>query len=88
MLQNYVNELDKFGNSPLILSCIQETIDESGRTKCLQILLDSGADVNHRNPRTHWSALHWCGYYGNFESVSILLNHIIPPSIASPSEFS
>jgi ankyrin repeat protein len=32
-------------------------------------------NVNDRNPRTLWTPLHWCCFYGDFRSVAILLHH-------------
>ncbi|KAL4481466.1 hypothetical protein ABPG74_007555 [Tetrahymena malaccensis] len=73
-LQDYINQLDNFGNSPLILCCIQQFDDEINfRYECLKLLLEAGADVNHRNPRTLWSALHWSSHYGDDKSIQLLL---------------
>lgn len=36
-------------------------------------LIGAGADVNHRNPRTLWSSVHWCAHYGDFECMHELL---------------
>ena len=71
----YVNQLDKYGNSPLILACKYNTEKETNeREKILEILLKNGADVHCIEPINGWTALHWCCFNGDLNCVKILIN--------------
>ena len=71
----YVNQLDKYGNSPLILACKYNTKKETNeREKILEILLKNGADVHCIEPINGWTALHWCCFNGDLNCVKILIN--------------
>ncbi|CAD8128142.1 unnamed protein product [Paramecium sonneborni] len=77
---------DKFHCQPLLLCCIKPKTVESDkmRMQCIQFLLNPckekphiRADVNCNNPRTLWTCLHWAAYYGDKESVEVLLENNI-----------
>ena len=71
----YVNQLDKYGNSPLILACKYTTIKEiNEREQILEILLNNGADVHCIEPINGWTALHWCCFNGDLNCVKLLIN--------------
>eukprot|EP00952_Eustigmatos_sp_NYUAD-ZCMA_P006245 26923-Eustigmatos_ZCMA.PRE.1 len=40
----------------------------------MRYLLDSGADINHRDLASRSTALHWACYKGNLEVVALLLS--------------
>ena len=46
----------------------------SGDLSTVQLLLQSGADLNYRD-RDGWSAIHWAAEEGYYEVVSLLLKH-------------
>lgn len=73
---NMIEKKDKFGNTPLLLSCILN-ISESykKRAKCIQILIDEGACIDVRNNRTMWSPVMWCAYYGDEVALKILIEN-------------
>ena len=71
----YVNQLDKYGNSPLILACKYTNNKESNdREKILEILLTNGADIHCIEPINGWTALHWCCFNGDLSSVKLLIS--------------
>ena len=71
----YVNQLDKYGNTPLILACKYHTEKEiNEREKILEILLKNGADVHCIEPINGWTALHWCCFNGDLNCVKLLIN--------------
>ena len=71
----YVNQLDKYGNTPLILACKYNTEKEiNEREKILEILLKNGADVHCIEPINGWTALHWCCFNGDLNCVKLLIN--------------
>ena len=74
-LKNYINSLDKFGNSPLVLFCSHVKHDSVNRIKFLKMLLDKGADVNIKNSLTLWNSVFWAAYHGEEEIVALLLEH-------------
>lgn len=56
------------------------------RFECLRILLEEKflghLNVQTKNPRTHWSCLHWSAFYGDEKSVTLLIEqnvHIFLP---------
>jgi FOG: Ankyrin repeat len=70
----YIDKRDKFGNSPLICACILNVDGpEDKRYDCLKVLLETSADPNVQNYRTQWTALTWCSYYGDVNSIELLL---------------
>ena len=72
--EKILNLKDIFGNTPILLCCCQNfEKSKTSRIECLKFLKSKGADPNIKNRRTRWSCLHWCAYYGDFESVSFLL---------------
>ena len=72
----YVNQLDKYGNSPLILACKYNiTKEKSDREKILEILLKNGADIHCIEPINGWTALHWCCFNGDLNCVKLLINY-------------
>ena len=72
----YVNQLDKYGNSPLILACKYSTTNESkDRQEILDILIKNGANIHCIEPINGWTALHWCCYNGDLASVKLLINY-------------
>ena len=72
----YVNQLDKYGNSPLILACKNSTINESkDRQEILDILIKNGANIHCIEPINGWTALHWCCYNGDLASVKLLIHY-------------
>ena len=77
LTSKYINQLDKYGNSPLILACkytfsSKETND---REKILEILLKHGADIHCIEPINGWTALHWCCFNGDLNCVKLLINY-------------
>lgn len=42
---------------------------------CLKVLIENGSDVNSYNPNNRWGPLHWCAFYGDKDSVKILLEN-------------
>ena len=71
----YVNQLDKYGNSPLILACKYNSEKEiNEREKILEILIKNGADVHCIEPINGWTALHWCCFNGDLNCVKLLIN--------------
>ena len=70
-----VNQLDIYGNSPLILSCKNQTKNTKNRAKIIQILLNNGADVNIIEPVNGWTALHWLCYNGDLDSLKLLMKN-------------
>jgi ankyrin repeat protein len=72
----YVNQLDKYGNSPLILACKYSTTNESkNRQEILNILIKNGANIHCIEPINGWTALHWCCYNGDLASVKLLISY-------------
>ncbi|CAD8209485.1 unnamed protein product [Paramecium octaurelia] len=85
-LQECLVKQDKFHCQPLLLCCIKPKTLESDQIRmlCIQFLLNPckekpliKADVNCFNPRTLWTCLHWAAYYGDKESVEVLLENNI-----------
>ena len=77
LTSKYINQLDKYGNSPLILACkYTNTSKESNdREKILEILLKHGADIHCIEPINGWTALHWCCFNGDLNCVKLLINN-------------
>ena len=70
-----IDKKDKFGNTPLLLSCILNISESSKkRAKCIEIFLREGAFVNVRNSRTMWTPVMWCAYYGDRTALKILID--------------
>ena len=75
LINKYVNQLDKYGNSPLILACKLPIKNESEeRYQIVEILLNSGADIQHIEPINGWTALHWCCFNGELSIVKLLIS--------------
>ena len=72
----YVNKIDKFGNSPLILACKLPILTYSNdRNRIIEVLIKAGADIQCIEPVNGWTALHWCCFNGDLLSVKILINY-------------
>lgn len=69
----YINQKDRFGNTPVLLSCVLDAAGMQPRFKTIEPLLRKGADIHVRNPRTLWTPLTWCCYYGDIVTVRKLL---------------
>lgn len=70
----FIDRRDKFGNTPLLLSCLLNYPGSSiKRARCLEILLSHKADINVKNNRTMWTAVMWCSYYGDEKGLRKLL---------------
>ncbi len=80
LLKEYVNELDMFGNSPLINACSQQyDYSNEKRKNCINLLLKAGATPKIRNKRTRWSCIYWLCFYGDSDSIDALVkNDLIP----------
>ena len=70
----YVQRIDKFGNTPLILAC---KLPLKGynyeRSEILKILIKAGADIQSTEPINGWTALHWCCFNGDILSAKTLI---------------
>jgi len=74
-IKDYVNKLDKFGNTSLMSACVENTSHlYSDKLECVKILLQYGADPNICNVNTLWTPLTWCAYYADAETTRELLN--------------
>mmetsp|Transcript_40319 Transcript_40319/g.53098 ORF Transcript_40319/g.53098 Transcript_40319/m.53098 type:complete len:200 (-) Transcript_40319:80-679(-) len=62
-----VNAKNKYGSTPLILTCIR------GNTEAIKLLIDHGADVDLVGPE-NWTALHCASYYGHPRACEVLLH--------------
>jgi len=73
---DFINKPDKFGNTALLVACILNN-DKSPkeRPECIKLLLKARAEVNIRSGLTLWTPLTWCAYYGDFQSVKVLLEY-------------
>ncbi len=72
----YIDKKDKFGNTPLICAFILNVDGpEDKRYDCLKVLLETSADPNAENNRTRWTALTWTAYYGDLNSIELLLQN-------------
>ena len=71
-LKEFINAPDKFGNTPLLNACSLKSQSGSKREECLSLLLKY-ADINAKNKRTLWNAMHWIAFHGESESAKILL---------------
>ena len=81
----YVNQLDKYGNTSLILACKYSSINEfkekeikeerEEREQILEILIKHGANVHCIEPINGWTALHWCCFNGDLSSAKLLMNY-------------
>ena len=75
MTNKYVNKLDRYGNSPLILACKLPTNESKEREEILEILMKHGANVHCIEPINGWTALHWCSFNGDLGSVKLLIKY-------------
>ena len=72
----YVQKLDKFGNSPLILACKLPLKGHNyERSEILKILINHGANIQLTEPINGWTALHWCCFNGDIISTKTLINN-------------
>ena len=72
----YVQKLDKFGNTPLILACKLPLKGHNfERSEILKILIKAGADIQCTEPINGWTALHWCCFNGDIISTKTLINN-------------
>lgn len=70
-----VQHRDKSGRTPLMWCAIErKNTDEAGR--CMQLLLQWGADTEIRSPGPHrgFTALSWAAIHGRQEQVELLMN--------------
>ena len=63
---------DKYGNTPILNACVGE--DNQARFKCLQQFQNYREKITDVNPKSGWSAVHWCAFYGDINSLKILCN--------------
>lgn len=71
-----VNKIDKYGNSPLILSCKCPLKEGSLiRKNIIEILLEKKAYIHCKEPINGWTALHWACFNGDIEAVKILIKN-------------
>ena len=75
LTKKYVNKLDIYGNNPLILACKNSTNESKDREEILEILIKHGANVHCIETINGWTALHWCCYNGDLESVKLLIKY-------------
>ena len=72
----YVQRLDKFGNTPLILACKLPLKGHNyERSEILKILIKAGANIQSLEPINGWTALHWCCFNGDIISTKTLINN-------------
>ena len=72
----YVQRLDKFGNTPLILACKLPLKGHNyERSEILKILIKAGANIQTTEPINGWTALHWCCFNGDIISTKTLINN-------------
>ena len=72
----YVQRLDKFGNTALILACKLPLKGHNyERSEILKILIKAGANIQSMEPINGWTALHWCCYNGDIISTKTLINN-------------
>ena len=75
LTKKYVNKLDIYDNNPLILACKNSTNGSKDREEILEILIKHGANVHCIESFNGWTALHWCCYNGDLESVKLLIKY-------------
>ena len=76
LTKEYVNKLDKFGNSPLILACKLPLKNYNAeRNKIIEILIEKGANIQCIEPINGWTALHWCCFNGDLFSAKTLVKN-------------
>ncbi|CAD8164622.1 unnamed protein product [Paramecium octaurelia] len=66
----YINLNDKFGINAVQMCCFA---NYNERAACLELFLEDG-DLNSFNPRTLWSPVHWVAFYGDVESMQLLIS--------------
>ena len=72
----YVQRLDKFGNTSLILACKLPLKGHNyERSEILKILIKAGANIQSLEPINGWTALHWCCFNGDIISTKTLINN-------------
>ena len=72
----YVQKLDKFGNTALILACKLPLKGHNyERSEILKILIKAGANIQSTEPINGWTALHWCCYNGDIISTKTLISN-------------
>lgn len=70
-----VDQRDKFGNTPLLLSCITNLSKSTEkRYETVKELLTRSANVDYSNKTTLWSPLTWCAYYGDAVTMKLILS--------------
>eukprot|EP00347_Sterkiella_histriomuscorum_P016772 403351910 len=75
-LKQKVNRQDKYGNTPLQLSCVYDHQDRvNQQSEVVQYLIGSQADVDTQNPHSRFTPLHWACIYGRTRVVSNLLEY-------------
>ena len=62
-----VDKVDTYGNTALLLAA------EKGHPLICQMLIDFGANLNHKNTAVGWTALHYAAYEGHAEVINLLL---------------
>ncbi len=73
-----INEIDKYGFTPLIESAIVDNIDIA------KLLIEHGADINQQDA-TGGTALHWTVENNNLEFCELLLKHKADPNASNIS---
>jgi biopolymer transport protein ExbD len=82
-LVNYVDTIDKFGNTPLLSACVMHNNQTSkNKLHCIEALIKNKADPNKRNDTTLWTPLTWCSFYGETEAIKKLLENKAFPYLA------
>lgn len=76
-LNDFINTKDKFGCSPLLIACSLRLDSDITRINSVNLLIKYGADVNIRNDRTFWNAMHWIAYHGDEACAKTLLERNI-----------
>ena len=72
----YVQKLDKFWNSPLILACKLPLKGHNyERSEILKILINHSGDIQITEPINGWTTLHWCCFNSDIISTKTLINN-------------
>ena len=72
----YVQKLDKFGNTALILACKLPLKGHNyERSEILKILINHSGDIQITEPINGWTTLHWCCFNSDIISTKTLINN-------------
>lgn len=70
----FINKKDKFGNTALLVACVNSHEDFVGsRSKCIEALLQASSNPNITNETSRWGPLDWCAFHGDIPSIQKLL---------------